>query len=247
MSEQTKINKGEDEPQGTPKWMITFSDLSTLLLTFFVLLLAMSSMDDQTFKSLFTNFTSSCGILYYKEYGEIYRPKEILIEGVYERLKDTVTIRRADERIDDDSVVREKEFLKTLGGTLVIKDIKNGFKMVFGREILFPSGSAELSEDMIPVLQKVAKFMRISNYQIYIDGHTDNIAIRSSRYKSNEALSLERAYNLRDYFITHEGLESIPMAITGYGESKPVESNKTVEGREKNRRVEIIFKNQQYF
>jgi len=65
---EEKRKPKKDEQGGTSAWMVTFSDLSTLLLTFFVLLLSMSSMDDRTLKSMFTNFTSACGILYFKEY-----------------------------------------------------------------------------------------------------------------------------------------------------------------------------------
>jgi chemotaxis protein MotB len=87
-----KSHAGEEGTASS--WMITFSDLSTLLLTFFVLLLSMSSMDDLTLKSFFHNFTGSCGILLFKGQGEVYKPKEVLIEGLYERLKDALISKR---------------------------------------------------------------------------------------------------------------------------------------------------------
>jgi len=77
--------------------MVTFSDLSALLLTFFVLLLSMSTMDQKTFKSMFHNFTASAGILYFKDYGEIYRPKDILIENLYEKLNDALVVKKAED------------------------------------------------------------------------------------------------------------------------------------------------------
>ena len=76
MSPEERRKEATEKEAGTPGWMVTFSDLSTLLLTFFVLLLSMSTMDDLTLKSMFQNYTSSSGILYFKDYGEIYTPKE---------------------------------------------------------------------------------------------------------------------------------------------------------------------------
>ena len=240
--------KSEDDSGGTGTWMVTFSDLSTLLLTFFVLLLSMSSMDERKLKSLMSNFTSSCGILLFKEYGEIYQPKEVLIEGITAKLKDTLVIRKADDPPDDLSANMEEELLKSVGGRLEIEYFKEGFKLVFGDELLFPPGSAEIREEMFPVFKKVARFMLYTDYQVYIDGHTDNIPMQGGgEYTSNEELSLARAYNIMDHIKNKYGLAGADVALAGYGDYKPTDSNDTPLGRGRNRRVEIIFKNKKYF
>ncbi|MBW1863893.1 MAG: OmpA family protein [Deltaproteobacteria bacterium] len=242
-------NGREDEAQaGSPSWLVTFSDLSTLLLTFFVLLLSMSSMDDRSLKSMFTNFTSACGILYFKEYGEIYRPKDVLIEGLYDKLKDTLVVKRSDDIAKDLVSETEETFYEKLSG-LVIMDLKDGkgFKMIFGQKLLFSSGSAEIKKGIKPILGQVAKFIKASAYQIYIDGHTDNVPIHSAEYPSNEDLSLERAFNIMNYLVKKEGVLPNSIALAGYGELRPITSNDTPDERGKNRRVEIIFKNQKYF
>jgi chemotaxis protein MotB len=246
MSNKNKGNDGDQGDGGIPAWMVTFSDLATLLLTFFVLLLSMSSMDDKSLKSLFTNFTSACGILNFKELGEIYRPKDVLIEGIYQRLKDTLVIKRADDPADIPSETSET-FLKETGGQVVMQDVKNGFKLVFGHKIMFQSGSAEIKEEVKPILEQVAKFINASAFQIYIDGHTDSTPMKSSKYPSNTELSLARAYNIMDYLVNEEDVPSDTMALAGYGEHHPVSPNDTPTGRQSNRRVEMIFKNKTYF
>lgn len=236
----------QEEQGGVPLWMVTFSDLSTLLLTFFVLLLSMSSMDDKTLKSLFTNFTSACGILYFKELGEIYRPKEILIEGIYQQLKDTLVIKRADDPVEYAAQTKET-FLKEAGGQIIFENIDDGFKLVFGHKLLYPSGGADVKEEMKPVLDKIAKFINTTEYQVYIDGHTDNIPINTGEFPSNDELSWARSYNFMNYLVNVGEVSSELIALAGYGEYRPVESNDTPSGMEKNRRVEIIFKNTTYF
>lgn len=243
-----KAKQNETGSQGQSSWMVTFSDLSTLLLTFFVLLLSMSSMDERKLKSLMSNFTSSCGILLFKEYGEIYHPKEVMIEGIIAKLKDSLVVRKADDPMDDLSADMENELLKEAGGKLEIEYFKEGFKLVFGDGLLFGSGNAEIREDMKPVLEKVARFMRYTDYQVYIDGHTDNIPIRSGGgYASNQELSLARAVAVRDNLLKGEDPPGADIALIGYGALKPAAPNDTPAGRSQNRRVEVIFKNKKYF
>ena len=245
---KAKNKAGSEEPSNSEGWMVTFSDLSTLLLTFFVLLLSMSSMDQLKLKSAFYNFTSSCGILQFKEYGEIYRPKQILIDGLYEKLKDALIVRKDEEKPEDDppSDLKDNPF-KESRGAVVFQNLKDGFKLVFGQELLFDSGSAEIKEKAKPLLSQVARFIKVSAYQVYIDGHTDNVPIHSERYPSNLELSLARAYNILDYLVHQEGISPQAAALAGYGESRSIASNESAEGKAENRRVEIIFKNQKYF
>jgi chemotaxis protein MotB len=229
-----------------PKWMVTFSDLATLLLTFFVLLLSMSSMDDKSLRSLFTNFTSACGILNFKELGEVYRPKEVLIEGIYQQLKDSLVIKRSDDPVEIPSETPDT-LLRESGGQVVMQDIEGGFKLVFGHKLMFESGKAEIKEEMKPVLDQVAKFIKTSSFQVYIDGHTDNVPIRSKEFPSNTILSLARAYNVLIYLVKEGGVGSDYIALGGYGEKHPIEKNDDPSGRERNRRVEMIFKGKTYF
>jgi chemotaxis protein MotB len=248
MGNDKKIRENEEKNQRTA-WMVTFSDLSTLLLTFFVLLLSMSSMNKLKMKSMFRNFTASCGILTFKEYGKIARPMETLIEELPETLKSALVVRKEElnnQKVDITSDL-PRELFKGATGSLVFQNVKGGFKLVFGQELLFNSGSAQIRERARPMLAKIAQFLRITSYQVYIDGFTDNVPIHTELYPSNKALSLARAFAVMNYFVREEKLPSQNIALAGYGASRPVASNGTASGRAENRRVELIFKNQKYF
>ena len=245
MSED-KMKIEEVKTGEVPSWMVTFSDLATLLLTFFVLLLSMSSMDDKSLRSLFTNFTSSCGILNFKELGEVYRPRDVMIDGIYQRLKDTLVIKRSDDPVDIPSEV-EDSILNESGGKVVMQEIEGGFKLVFGHKLMFDSGKAEIKDEMKPILDLVAKFINSSSFQVYIDGHTDNVPIHSKEFPSNTSLSLTRAYNIMAYLIKEGDVPASFLALGGYGEKHPIGSNDNPSGRDQNRRVELIFKSKTYF
>ena len=112
--------------------------------------------------------------------------------------------------------------------------------------ILFDSGKAEVREDSKMFLQKIASILVKYKYCIIeIEGHTDNVPISTARYENNRALSTERARNVYEYLMSQENFIDANMKIAGYGESKPVASNATEEGRAKNRRVVIKIYNQQ--
>lgn len=227
--------------------MTTFADLSTLLLAFFVLLVAMSTMDDKTLKTMFHNFNTNYGMLNFNEYVENFRPKEVLIQSLHEELKDGLILRKAEDSTEETISAKEETSLEKLNHSLVVENFKGGFKLVFGHRLLFPSGGAEIREEMKPVLKRIGSFMRNSDYQVYIDGHTDSVPIRDALYPSNEELSLARAFNLMAYLVKQEKASPLSMALAGYGEIRPVDSNQTPAGRERNRRVEMIFKSQKYF
>ena len=243
---ENKVIIEEVKTGEVPSWMVTFSDLATLLLTFFVLLLSMSSMDDKSLRSLFTNFTSACGILNFKELGEVYRPKDVMINGIYQRLKESLVIKRSDDPVDIPAE-SEATYLRETGGQVVMENTEGGFKLVFGHKLMFESGKAEIKEEMKPVLDEVAKFIKASSFQVYIDGYTDNIPIKSKEFPSNTSLSLARAYNVMIYLIKQGGVGSDFFALGGYGAKHPIASNDSPAGRDSNRRVEIIFKNKTYF
>ncbi|MBQ9983192.1 MAG: flagellar motor protein MotB [Lachnospiraceae bacterium] len=110
--------------------------------------------------------------------------------------------------------------------------------------ILFDAGQAEIRDDVRVFMQKIATIMsRYKDCIIEIEGHTDNVPISSSRYESNRVLSTARANEVYKYVMNQANLIDENIKIAGYGESRPVASNETEEGRAKNRRVSIKIYN----
>jgi chemotaxis protein MotB len=114
-----------------------------------------------------------------------------------------------------------------------------GVKVEIKTSILFPSGSASLQDEAIPVLNDIAKILQNLPNPIRVEGFTDSVPINTVAFPSNWELSAGRAASVVHLF-TKEGVEPSRMAAIGFGEYRPVADNSTEKGRNKNRRVVII-------
>ena len=109
-------------------------------------------------------------------------------------------------------------------------------------QVLFDSGKAKLRPGARHVLDKVAVVLKDVNGQpVGIEGHTDNAPIKRSGWESNQALSEARAQAVAQYFVDAHGFDAARFTAIGYGDTRPIASNDTAAGRQKNRRVEIII------
>ena len=121
-------------------------------------------------------------------------------------------------------------------------DGSTGSKLILGDKMLFEPGSAELKTDIFPTLDKIIELLK--QYQdsiVRIEGHTDNIPTNGGSFKSNLELSNARANNVFTYFVRKGNIPAERLKIDAFGDTKPVASNATEEGRAANRRVEIII------
>ena len=118
-----------------------------------------------------------------------------------------------------------------------------GLVITFVSEVLFNSGKSELREESLNKLDKVASVLTttVSDLNIGIEGHTDNVPIKYSGWKSNWELSSARALSVLHYMEENKGIDPKRLSATGYGEFQPVTTNETPEGRQKNRRVEVVI------
>lgn len=119
-----------------------------------------------------------------------------------------------------------------------------GLVITFVAEVLFNSGKAEIRPEGGAILDKIARILKriTPDNEIGIEGHTDNVPIKYSGYKSNWELSTARATEVLHYVVNTGGLDPKKFSATGYGKYRPIASNDTEEGRKSNRRVEIIIK-----
>jgi chemotaxis protein MotB len=123
-----------------------------------------------------------------------------------------------------------------------LKMAEKGLVITFVAEVLFDSGKAKLRKDSLPILDKVAEILQVEvpGNDIGIEGHTDNEPIKYSPWKSNWELSTQRALSVL-YYLESQGLRPSRLSASGYGEWQPVTSNDTSEGKQLNRRVEIVI------
>lgn len=124
-----------------------------------------------------------------------------------------------------------------------LKMAEKGLVITFLADILFDSGKAEIRTSAYPTLDKIARVLieNVPDMNIGIEGHTDNAPIKYSRWKSNWELSAHRALSVLYYLVSNKGVVGERVSAIGYGEFRPVTSNDTKEGRQLNRRVEIVI------
>ncbi|MGQ9485430.1 MAG: OmpA/MotB family protein [Desulfosoma sp.] len=238
-----KKKKAESEG-GSASWMVTFSDLSTLLLTFFVLLLSMSSLNEKAIRSTFQNFDKTSGILFFKERQKVRKNPDMVMQDLIKSVKSVyiADVRRLDE-VSQTPWKKDFKLLVSSGNALLVKKrwSPGDFSFIFGDQLLFESGSATLKPSAYPILDKFARFLNEASYKAYVDGHTDDVPIKGPEFSSNEDLALARGYAVLNYLSTQGKVPSTKLALAGYGDTQPLAPNNTLEGRQLNRRVEIIF------
>ena len=181
-------------------------------------------------------FSSGCALNIYKKSPKDKAKIEELTSEV-----DRLTQLRAEEQAQFEDMKRELR--KQLSGKVGLDVADRGLVITLADNILFDSGKAEIKEDACPVLDKIAAVIKekAPDKNIGIEGHTDNVPIKYSGWKSNRELSTARANNVYHYMVDSAGLNPSYLMTMGYGEFQPVASNDTEAGQAKNRRVEIVI------
>lgn len=256
-----KKKKEDAPPAGAPAWMATFSDLMNLLLCFFVLLFSMSTVDAQKFEAVAASFSQTFSIF---EAGATAIGDGILISNGVSQLNEldeyiNSTGKPADSDAETDLVeeyqkasleeaeeLAEKveEALKEDGAQYeseIDVDFTSQYvSLTLNGAFLYDSGSADLKQEALPVLDKVGQILtRYAGSVIEIEGHTDNVPIHNAKFGDNNELSSFRALSVFDYFMETTALDPAFIKHSGRGEYVPIADNATPEGRAKNRRVEI--------
>ncbi len=124
-----------------------------------------------------------------------------------------------------------------------VEMLDRGLVITFVAEVLFDSGKAKLRSEALGKLDRVGSVLKttVSDLNIGVEGHTDNVPIKVSGWKSNWELSSARAMSVLHYLVDDVGVAPDRLSATGYGEYRPVASNASAEGRQNNRRVEIVI------
>jgi len=243
MAKRTKnLSAGQESDPNA--WLVTFGDLVMLLLTFFVMLLTMSSMDTKKLKNTFSHFRGAPGVLELAASREIpdlhsFITKYRSTDGQFVLNQDHMKrLLIPSYKADKSTEAKIKDFYEKIN----MSDDRRGIVLSFQGDILFAPGGAALKKEIFPFLDSIAETIESCPNEIIITGHTDNIPIRSRLYGSNWELSLYRGLSVLEYFLREKGLSPLRFSVGGYGASRPLHPNDTPQKRALNRRVEIIFK-----
>lgn len=232
-----KKNNG-DSGGGLPPWMATYGDLVTLLLCFFVLLFAFSTIDAQKYRDAVTSFKGTFGVL---EGGQGVLPANSSVTGSMDKQGTSQKYNSIAKKLKKDTEVLSKEQLKNLQENLDIKITERGIVIGVEEKLLFQSGQADLKDEAASLLEIVFNTISKIPNHVVIEGHTDSIPIKSSKFPSNWELSAARAASVARYFEDIDTELVKRVSIAGYADTKPKANNSTVQGRSANRRVDIII------
>ena len=286
-------------PEGIPAWVMTFADLMSLLLAFFVLLFSFSEMDKAVYKELAGSLKDAFGVqreikaketprginIIAREFSP-GRPQPTAINEVRQMTTDESRLhpvftdpskqgqenqdKKADEaedksfnamqvnidanvtlseeevkqiaRIEKDSaLVREALDKEIKEGTVDLEVTEKSIILRVREKGSFPSGSANIIKPFKTIVDKISEVFRSFDGVIIVSGHTDNIPIKTYRFRSNWELSSSRAVSVIHELVKTSALRDKSFKIAAYAETQPVDSNDTSAGRSKNRRVEIMM------
>ena len=213
---------------------MTFGDIMSQLLTFFVLLISFSMFDEVKYNTVKGSLQYSFGVLKGWEQPLIWKDRimperqsyttekqELVAVGM--KIKEQMRTEKLGDLVE--TTISEKG--------LVIR-IKQGTP-----PMMFDSGSAEIRKEVFPVLDKIIATIGKLENEISIEGHTDNIPINTAQFRDNWDLSGARAKSVLDYSL-QKGIPREKLSYVGRADTRPVATNETDEGRARNRRVEIV-------
>ena len=231
-SEQAVIDV---EEEGAPAWVVTFGDLMSLLLCFFVLLLSFSEMDRNKYRIVSGSMKNAFGIQRKKPVFESPKGQKMISR----EFDQAIVLVKIQDVIDPLLNELEEEF-QEFKGAIEIAVEENEVTIRMMGEATFDTGRAELRREFLPLLQKIGAVLNKTKGEIIIAGHTDNVPLIGGPFRSNLGLSMARAGTVAEYLLKSTSINPKKLSTMGFGEYRPLATNDTAEGRRKNRRVEII-------
>ena len=230
--------KPEEPGLSAPFYMGTYGDMITLILCFFILLFAMSSIDSQKFQKALISLRGSLGVLKGGVTTEqSVDPNQSGEEGVDAGASESVEMDTRHVAYTINSYLRSEGLDKSIQVTIN----QRGVAVSISDQFLFGSGSSELRPEGQRVLYKIATLVRDKVPAVAIEGHTDSIPLRGGIYRDNWGLSSMRAAAVTSYLETAGGFDPLKLQAVGYGPNQPIVPNDSPEHQALNRRVEIVF------
>ena len=255
MSARRKRSHEEEEHENHERWLITYADMITLLMAFFIMLFTMSQLDLAKFKEFQQGFASQVSN---KEINLVADGGSGVLDGSAGTQEDL--IKQAEQVLNEQSkhdLARklerdrlldvEREFVRRVHAAGLARKV--GFRLerrglivtIVSDDVLFDVGSADLRGDGRKVLNGLAGVLRGMPNDVAVEGHTDNVPISGGPYRDNWVLSTARATSVLSYLLKGEGIAPSRLSAAGYADQRPVSSNGTHRGRSANRRVEIVI------
>jgi len=229
--------KHSEEHENLERWLLTYADLITLLLAFFIMLYTLSKNDENKYQEIAMHlnaiFSGGTGQL-----AKGFSSGNSLMDFPANKQSDAEIKKKLNEEIG--KMISETSKNGSKNGFSVTSD-ERGIVVRVLDKTFFDEGRAELKDKAKNVLDKLAPILSELNNNIRIEGHTDNVPINTYEFRSNWELSTRRATEVVRYLIEKHKIPPEKLSVSGYAEYKPVVSNNTPEERAMNRRIEVII------
>ncbi len=232
--------KKQECPLGAPLFLLTYSDMVTLILTFFVMLFTVAKVEGKEMRIILSAFRGSMGF---------FEGGQTLTAGKLEQMGMNLMNLPAKEKgktLSKDLNVATEIFEPEIKSNKVaVRQDERGLVISLIGNDHFPPGSARLTDEAKKILVKTGKLLRQYNSLIRLEGHTDETSVARSpageKYETNWELSSQRAINVLRYLHEYEDIEPARMSAISYGQYRPLTDSDTPEGRAINRRVDIVI------
>ncbi|MDI6800536.1 MAG: OmpA family protein [Thermodesulfovibrionales bacterium] len=215
-----------DEHDNADRWVVSYADFITLLFAFFTTMYAISNVDVGKLERFEGSMRASFKVT------DTAPMSRSVIEGIRPINYEALQLEKELKSIFD-------KFDKIEGVNVITNE--NGVLLSFADSVLFDHGSSEIKDEAKLLFSSVMPVINKAQHRIIVEGHTDNIPIKSPKYPSNWELSTARATSVLVYFLQQGNVSPERLSASGYGEYRPVASNATPEGRARNRRVDILL------
>lgn len=228
MSKRKKRGEDSGVGGGSPGWMTTFSDLMTLLLTFFILMFSISNLDTEKFQSVASSFQS---VLSGSGGESILSEQDSIVDFTEQYMENKELYDKVSDYLEEGE----------LGENVSVSMNAKGVFVEMKDAILFEPGSASLKVEGVEVLKQLEDLINDFENELVVEGYTDDIPESSTRFPTNWELSTARAVSVVRYLIDEENVDPERLSAVGYGEHRPIVPNDSVENRASNRRVNILI------
>ncbi|HIE58611.1 MAG TPA: flagellar motor protein MotB [Hydrogenothermaceae bacterium] len=228
--------KKQVECKTIPAWLISFGDLMSLVLTFFILLFSMGTISLERFHMVIKGFTEYLGGR------KVFLEEKVLKESNTPiEFKDMYPRKKNKRQKLQKALAELRESLQKAGIYAEIESHGSKIRFRVNTDKMFPIGSAKPLRFAVPYILEICKRLKIAEFPLVIEGHTDS----TGSYEFNLELSLARALSVMKIF-QKCGYPKKLMFVRGYGPFRPIASNKTAKGRAKNRRVEFVIETKDF-
>ena len=243
------MKKVADKEGNAERWLLTYSDLVTLLLIFFIIMYSMSKVDANKYSQLAQALSVTMGgggkhLIGVDSQSDVKDPQS-QVDNVI--VPDNSAAEKAEASKLNNLKGQVDTYLQKngLSGSVDANIQERGLVISITDSLFFDSGSAELNPTFKSKILEIGKMLVGMNNYIVVEGNTDNIPINTSQYKDNWDLAGERANNVTRILIS-AGVPGDKVSGRANGEYRPVSTNKTDAGRAKNRRVDIVIMDSKY-